>query len=55
MSTSCKSNSIRQPVLPANVPRMLAELRELAAANGRPPVADRPIRAGAPILVLRGK
>lgn len=56
MSTSGKSKPHRQSALPANVPRILAELREFAAANSQAREADyRPVSAGAPKLVLRGK
>lgn len=55
MATSGKSKANKQPVLAANVPRILAELHQLAA-NARVPESDRRTRgAGDPTMVIRGK
>jgi hypothetical protein len=56
MATSGKSQASQQPVLAANVPRILAELHQLAAANGSKPLPNS--RSGdsiSPAMVIRGK
>lgn len=57
MATIGESKSHKQPVLAANVPRILAELHQLAAATmARSPATDRRASsAGAPTMVIRGK
>ena len=54
--SSGKSKANQQPVLAANVPRILAELHQLAAANTRAPLtANRANSADASAMVIRGK
>ena len=56
MATSGKSQASQQPVLAANVTRILAELHQLAAANGSKPLADsRPGGSISPAIVIRSK
>lgn len=56
MATSDKTKAGQQPVLTANVPRILAELQQLAATNASKPLAGG--RSGGsipPAMVFRGK
>lgn len=56
MATSGKSKASQQPVLAANVSRIVAELHQLAATNACNPVTGcRASTAGAPAMVIRGK
>lgn len=56
MATSGKSKASQQQVLAANVPRILAELHQLAAANGSKPLAiSRSGDSISPAMVIRGK
>lgn len=56
MATSSKSKAGQQPVLTANVTRIVAELQQLAAANTRAPEADhRASNATIAAMVIRGK
>lgn len=56
MATSGKTKANQQPVLAANVSRIVAELLQLAAANARAPEADhRASSADVSSMVIRGK
>ena len=56
MATSGKTKAGQQPVLTANVPRILAELQQLAATNASKPLADnRSSGSIAQTMVIRGK
>jgi hypothetical protein len=55
MAISSKSKAGQQPVLAANVTRIVAELHQLAA-SARVPEADHQARSGgASAMVIRGK
>jgi hypothetical protein len=56
VSSGDKSKPNRKPVLTANVPQILAELHQLAAANACKPLAEsRSSGSIATELVIRGK
>ena len=56
MSNSGKSKSDRQPALRANVPQILVELHQLAAANASRPLPEsRASVSFVQTMVIRGK
>lgn len=56
MATNGKTKTNRPPALQANVPRILAELQQLAATNASKPLAGgRSGGAIPPAIVIRGK